>query len=164
MDVRNPRKRRVLREKFKNINDVLSKKTTVQRSERKSLKNGIITSYLIKPRNSKAITVSTFLDNTKQDALSLLSENSNSKKVRFILAYNLIKSRYMGSGDEQKDGWTSSSFSVLTNSTDLNEFYEGVRSHLLTSFAQEKHKGSGWTLNYIKHLELTFVNYLPLNI
>ena len=124
----------------------------------------LLKSFIIEPENGTRITVPHFLDIAKLNALKILGENNNSKKVRFILTYKLVKFRMLGNGNdiaEEKDSRVSSSFTELFRGTDVNELYENKKSHLILSFAQERLKGSGWVLHKIYHLEITIANYTP---
>ena len=68
----------------------------------------------------------------------------------------------MGSGEDiLEEGRVSTPFTELFRGTDVNELYENKKSHLITAFSQDRHKGSGWTLKGIKHLEITIANYTP---
>ena len=124
----------------------------------------MVKSFIIEPKNGIRMTVPHFLDIAKQDALRILAENNASKKTRIILAYMLAKYRLLGSGDdivERKESRVSSSFTELFKGTDINELYENKKLHLISSFAQESLKESGWVLREILYLEITITNYTP---
>ena len=103
----------------------------------------------------------------KPKALRVVGENNESKKVRFILNYQFVKYRLLGccSRDiiEKQDSRVSSSFTELFRGTDINKLYENKKSHLITSFAKERLKGSGWVLYQIYNLEIVIGNYTPLS-
>ena len=56
----------------------------------------------------------------------------------------------------------STTFKDLFCTTDLNELYENARTHLISIFAEQKMKGSGWALDEILFLELLIADYSPL--
>ena len=151
-----------MNEKFNNLNDIFDK-TNIRESER-SLKNGLVKSFFIEPKNGTRIAVPYFLDISKLDGLKILSENNDSRVVRFILTYELVKYRLLGNGNdiaERQDSKVSSQFSELFRGTDVNGLYANKRTHLIFGFAEEKLRGSGWVLHEIYHLEITIANYTP---
>ena len=52
-------------------------------------------------------------------------------------------------------------FKELYRGTNLIDFYEDAKSHLISSFAEDRHKGSGWILTGIRYLEIISVNHTP---
>lgn len=146
-EIKDAKKRRKLNEKFEHLNDIF-KKTELNLSE-KTLKNGIIKISKIVPKNGTAITERFFLEMAKPKALQVLSENNDSKKVRLLFNYHLGKYRLLGNSKdiiEREDSRVLSSFTELFRGTDINELYENKKSHLLSGFAKEQLKGSGWVL------------------
>ena len=74
----------------------------------------------------------------------------------------MSKPHLLGNRQEVKKFGVSTGFQDLFRTTNLNELYENTRTHLISSFAEQKMKGLGWVLDKILFLELLIVDYSPL--
>lgn len=143
---KNPSRRKKINEKYGDTFSFLNENISVKKSKKDSLKNGIITTYIITSKLSKVKTVSWFLDEGKSEAVKLMEMNTGTKLV-MTLAYVLVRVRLLGNEEEEKKkGFTSSKSKQVLVGTDKEELYDEGKAEILTSFGQEEHKGSGWTL------------------
>ena len=147
-EVRDPRRRRKLNDKFEYLNDVL-KKTKVVRNEDRSTRNGQILVFDISTKGSNTFTVQDFLEIVKPSVLNIWQEHNDSSMTKLILSFVMVKYRLLGGQNEIADQYTghiSTSFMELFRGTDLNELYEHKKSDLNTKFAKRELNGSGWVL------------------
>ena len=135
------RKRRMLDEKYSNLNEIFKGGVTVKKTE--DIGNGSSVTYTIIPRNPTTATVSDFLQNSKSEALKLMNEFKDGYKFFMVLGVRLKKNRLLNNEVDYTNMHTSSKHINLNSNLDLDEIYDEGLTKMISVYLKKEHEGSG---------------------
>ena len=136
-------KREKFDEKYSNLNGIFKGGVTVKKTE--DIGDGASVTYTITPRNPTTVTVRDFLENSKSEALKLMSEFNDGYKFMMRLTTRLKRNRLLNNETDYTNMYTSSTLTTLNSLLDLSVVYDEGTSKMLTVYLEKKHEGSGWT-------------------
>ena len=146
-------KMKKLDEQYSDLKRIFKTGLTVKRN--RDLADGLIISFTIEPRDTRA-TITSFMSDAKSEVLKLMNENSSETKFQMILSTKLKKQRLLNNNSDYKDTLTRTKFENLFATSDMNSIYDEMSETITTHFIKKEHEGSGWTLEKIIGLELKF--------
>ena len=104
----------------------------------------------------------TFMNSVKPRVLNLI-ESKGSIKVKFILTVKFTKENPATGNIDINIWFFPSNVEIVTEATDLSNFYDQMTDKIFESIQNFQNRGSGWQFDRVEHLDININPYNPLS-